>query len=319
MNSEFAEIQNDASQKMRDYIEKKKSPLDFQYNHGNYFTELLKKIDNERDQEIKDYLKLNYVSFAGYKPQEYSYEKAGSFFQSIPPENYAWELVPHAFNSYYTFTPQYKWDNLQDEFLKNSRSTQIKILILSNKLMKAKLSNDVEETKKLHTLILNDYKDLKEAQSLLKAYPINPKINIGKEIPDFNVVSIDDSTKIYSKKSMMGKIYLIDFWATWCGPCVGEMENLHKAYEEFKTKGFEILSFSLDSSPEIVKSFREKKWKMPWKNSFIGNKEREKIADDFEVMGIPKPILVSAEGKIIALENELRGEQLEQTLSKYLK
>ena len=319
VNDEYGKINTDASQKMREYKEAGKNSQDFQYDRGSYFEELLKKIDAEKDREFKEYLELVYVSFSMYKPLEYSFEKATSFFESIAPEESAWELMPSAFYAYHFLFPQYKWNELEDKFLKASRDNTIKVSILSGRLANAKFSGKEEELKKLHALIATDYKNVKEFQDLLKRFPIESKIKVGLEIPDYEVVSIDNAAVKYSKKSMLGKVYMIDFWATWCGPCVGEMEALHKMYEKFKEKGFEILSFSLDMNPADIVKFRNAKWKMPWKNSFIGNEEGRKVADRFEVIGIPRPILVSAEGKILEMENELRSTNLEKTLSKYFK
>ena len=319
VNDEYGKINTDASQKMREYREAGKNSQDFQYDRGSYFEELLKKIDAEKDREFKEYLELVYVSFSMYKPLEYSFEKATSFFESIAPEESAWELMPSAFYAYHFLFPQYKWNELEDKFLKASRDNTIKVSILSGRLANAKFSGKEEELKKLHALIATDYKNVKEFQDLLKRFPIESKIKVGLEIPDYEVVSIDNAAVKYSKKSMLGKVYMIDFWATWCGPCVGEMEALHKMYEKFKEKGFEILSFSLDMNPADIVKFRNAKWKMPWKNSFIGNEEGRKVADRFEVIGIPRPILVSAEGKILEMENELRSTNLEKTLSKYFK
>jgi thiol-disulfide isomerase/thioredoxin len=319
VNDEYGKINTDASQKMREYKEAGKNSQDFQYDRGSYFEELLKKIDAEKDREFKEYLELVYVSFSMYKPLEYSFEKATSFFESIAPEESAWELMPSAFYAYHFLFPQYKWNELEDKFLKASRDNTIKVSILSGRLANAKFSGKEEELKKLHALIATDYKNVKEFQDLLKRFPIESKIKVGLEIPDYEVVSIDNAAVKYSKKSMLGKVYMIDFWATWCGPCVGEMEALHKMYEKFKEKGFEILSFSLDMNPADIVKFRNAKWKMPWKNSFTGNEEGRKVSDRFEVIGIPRPILVSAEGKILEMENELRSTNLEKTLSKYFK
>ncbi|MEK6552569.1 MAG: TlpA disulfide reductase family protein [Bacteroidota bacterium] len=318
-SEEYSKISSDAVQKMRAHMDAKKNPQGFQYDGGNFFTEILKKIDSEKDLEFKDYLKLIYVSFSSYKPKDYSFEKATSFFESLSPENAAWELMPSAFFSYYFLVPQFKWNELQDKFLKDSKSNSIKISVLTNKLAMAKFSGNKEELIKLHTLIANDYKEVKEAQDLLKKFPIESKIKVGVEIPDFEVISIDNPTEKHSKQSMLGKIYMIDFWATWCGPCVGEMEILHKVYDKFKDKGFELLSLSLDAKSDDVIKFRNDKWKMPWKNSFIGDTDGRKIADKFEVIGIPRPILVSAEGKILEMEGDLRGDKLENTLLKYFK
>jgi len=318
-SDEYLKKSTDANTQMRTFIEAKKNYQDFTYDAGDYLITLLARIDKEKNKEIKNYLKLIYVSFSTFRPKDYNNEKATKFFESVPPENMAWDLAHSAFFAYYNLFPQFKWNELQDNFLKKTKSKQIKIAILSNKLSMAKFSRSDEELKKLHALINNDYAEIKELQDMLKRYPIESKIKIGVEIPDFETVSLDNANEKISKKSMLGKIYMIDFWATWCGPCVGEMETLHNAFEKFKEKGFEIVSLSMDGDASDVTKFRNDKWKMPWKNSFIGSTEGRKLADNFEVIGIPKPMLISADGKILELEETMRGERLEETLAKYFK
>ncbi len=111
---------------------------------------------------------------------------------------------------------------------------------------------------------------------------------------------------------------MIDFWATWCGPCVGEMEYLQEAYERFKDKNFVMLSVSLDSSPKDVVKFREGKWHMPWFQAFAPGGWNNKMVKDFATFGIPHPILIDPTGKIVAMDNQLRGDQLKRTLEKFL-
>lgn len=139
---------------------------------------------------------------------------------------------------------------------------------------------------------------------------------VGKMIPAFAVKSLEDTAIVYTSESLKGKVYMLDFWATWSGPCVAEMENLHKAYEKFKAKNFEILSFSLDAKPGDVVKFRSAKWKMPWLHAFVTT--NKKVMSDFSVVAPPKSFLVDATGKIVAMQEELKGPQLEKTLVKYL-
>src|SRR3990170_549910 len=132
----------------------------------------------------------------------------------------------------------------------------------------AKNYGSIEELRKLQTLISADYKDVKALQDLLRKSPIESKMNLGSETPDYEVVSLDNPKVTYSKRSMLGKVYLIDFWFTTCVPCIAEMDNLHKVYAKYRDKGFDILSLSVDGE-QLVNLFRKKKWKMPWKNSVI--------------------------------------------------
>ena len=148
--------------------------------------------------------------------------------------------------------------------------------------------------------------------------PMETAIALGKTVPEFKLASLEDAQSTISNDLLKGKITMLDFWAVWCGPCIGEMESMHKAYERFKGKKLQIISFSFDAKPEDVVKFREKKWKMPWLHAFIEKGFESDLAKRFEVIGIPKPILVDSEGKILAMENELRGEELERTLEKFL-
>ena len=143
---------------------------------------------------------------------------------------------------------------------------------------------------------------------------IGPVISVGAPVPDFSLPLLDGEGDV-SGESLLGRVYLLDFWAVWCLPCIDEMPTLHAAYERFKDEGFEIVSLSFDDSPDEVRAFRGTQFPMPWLNAHVAEGFGGELARRFEVRGLPKPILVGPDGRILALSSgKLRGVLLERTL-----
>lgn len=106
------------------------------------------------------------------------------------------------------------------------------------------------------------------------------------------------------------KVVLLDFWATWCGPCVQEMPNVKKAYEKYHEKGFEVVGISLDNSKEDLVAFLKDK-KVPWTTIYP-----DTLSEKFLVEGIPATFLIDRDGKLVSIS--ARGPRLEQQLDKLL-
>jgi len=116
-------------------------------------------------------------------------------------------------------------------------------------------------------------------------------------------------------EKMKDKVVLVDFWATWCGPCVAEMPNVVTAYEKYHGKGFEVVGISLDEDKAAVEKFVVDN-KMPWSQYFDGKGWENELAQRFGISGIPATFLVGKGGKIVA--SNLHGPELEKAIEEAL-
>ncbi|MEM8893326.1 MAG: TlpA disulfide reductase family protein, partial [Bacteroidota bacterium] len=139
-------------------------------------------------------------------------------------------------------------------------------------------------------------------------------LTVGSKAPSFNLPLIADKSKMINNSVLEGKITLVDFWATWCKPCLQEFPVIDAQYQKFKDKGFQVVSISIDKDIRKPKAFLEKA-PFSWDYSLYSEGEFEsELATAYQVAGLPKTILFDREGKIIATDAELRGDKLESVL-----
>jgi peroxiredoxin len=187
-------------------------------------------------------------------------------------------------------------------------------------LMKAQLYKEVfdkpDQAAVLTRQLQSDFPDTDLAK-MMKAREAGEKVRAtlapGAQFPDFN--EKDLAGKSLSVANYKGKVVLVDFWATWCGPCVGELPNVIKTYGKHHSEGFEIIGISLDQDEQKLKNFIKQK-NMTWQQYFDGKGWGNKLAAKYAVESIPATYLLDGQGKIIG--KDLRGEALEEAVAKAL-
>ena len=129
------------------------------------------------------------------------------------------------------------------------------------------------------------------------------KTSVGQVVPDFSLPSMNGEE--VAIRSFRGKYVLLDFWASWCGPCIGEMPNVHKAYDLLHDKGFEVISISTDrKESDWRKAMKEKQME-----HFVNLRDTKGVLHEiFNRDAIPFILLLDPQGRIVA--KELRGKDI---------
>ena len=123
----------------------------------------------------------------------------------------------------------------------------------------------------------------------------------------------------FDPASLAGKVVLVDFWATWCGPCVAEIPNMLEQYEKYHDKGFEVVGISLDEDQDALVKFVADR-KIPWPILFEkpgADGGGNPLATHYGITGIPQLILIGRDGNVITLN--ARGPKLAEELEKLFK
>lgn len=282
--------------------------------------EILKGAAGENNTDLRALIMMNYMAIPYCDaPDERSRKIAAELLGIASAKSPLWYDKEYAITAIsMTGTPE-KYGQYIMDMHKSSSDTNAVPWAMMSVMRTAETFGRKSDISPMYALMKKYCASSKAFSTAKRQYDSSKAIEIGNHIPTFSFISIDNAGKQITNKDIQGKYTLIDLWAVWCGPCRGEMPHLHEAYEKYKGNNFEILSVSFDKEANDVTKFRTGKWKMPWLHAFSDGIFESKAGEIFEVTGIPKPILVSPDGIIVAMESELRGDKLDITLTKFLK
>lgn len=200
-------------------------------------------------------------------------------------------------------------------------------------------AGDSARVDELYPVVLDPRFEGAYARSTLeKTYDPDRVLKVGEQFPSFDFRGLGEDAPRVRSDSRRGRVYLLEFWASWCGPCVAAMPELHDTYAEIngakrgrgnedaalrRLRGVddprvEFVFVSLDHAPAEVDRFRSEHWSMPWTHAFVELDTESAVKEQFGVSGVPTAVLVGEDGTILALGAALRGDALRDTLAEAL-
>lgn len=293
------------------------APDSFHWDASPDLKVLAARIDQEDDPTLRGYLLLQYVRLTF---GEVDQALARRVLREIPEDSPLWSLlwggpgntlsqIAHAVNN-----PDMS-RAYAEKLVEVHADPSVRADVLLFLLSEARRTRELQRAGRYYTRITTEFASTTQAELARKRFAPNRGIMKGKVSPDFAMASLADSTRIYRLADFHGKYVLIDFWATWCAPCIRELHYLQRAHADYKDLGLVVLSVSFDENRSSVSRFRSTRRPMPWLHAFEPRGFASDAARAFEIAGIPRPILIDPVGKIVAVDEELRGERLDRTLA----
>ncbi|WP_159800037.1 TlpA disulfide reductase family protein [Flavobacterium sp. MK4S-17] len=263
-----------------------------------------------------DKLHEYYGLLEGINKKMMEYKKVNTEQMKIAQTTNDTVLINKLQKGYKVITDEAK--KINTDFIKENPKAYISVLML--KQMVATSSLPEEELKEMYEKLDAEVKKTKEGKEIAELFENQKKekenkanVEVGKAAPGFSAPNPEG--KNVSLKDAMGKVTIIDFWASWCKPCRMENPNVVALYNEFHPKGLNIIGVSLDREAD--------KWKeaiaadkLAW--SHVSNLKfwEDPIAKQYGVQSIPATFILDASGKIVA--KDLRGEELRAKVQELL-
>ena len=207
---------------------------------------------------------------------------------------------------------------------KNEKSDDVARVLVGKAMLYFQVLNDPKSGVETMELIRKEYPNTKSAENASMAIEsyheqerirqLQNELQVGKPFPGFSVTN--SAGKPFSPADYKGKVLLIDFWGTFCPPCMAEMPNLLKLYEKFHPKGFEIIGVNFDPVAARAREYLSDA-KIPWPQYIDGKGWDNVLGRKFGIYRLPSTFLLDGDGTIIA--RDVVGEPLADEVAKAIK
>ncbi len=204
-----------------------------------------------------------------------------------------------------------KFNEYTQQRFKENLDNPISVFLLSQVMIR-ELNLSGDEIMEYVAMLSPKMQEGKDVAAIKAEIAKAAAVDYGASYIDFTLPNTSGEDVSFSSLVGEGRWVLIDFWATWCPPCMAEMPHLLEAYAEYSPLGFEICGVSLDRDVEKWSAYCNEN--LPWVNLLNGESD---VATIYQVQGIPTNFLISPEGKIVA--KNLRGSNISMELEKLLK
>ncbi len=273
-----------------------------------------KSIGRERNPLLRQWLILRYFDELHPRSSKYNRYLAHEVFESVPTDSPFWSFEAWsnvgASNLISQISRQFKHQDIVGTYVRqvidDHPDPNVRAQFLYYGVYAADNQED-DKTKWLYYSMLQDsHADTRQAERARRDFDPEKSLQTGNPIPQFSFISFDNSTVTITDRSLRGQTYLLDFWGTWCAPCIEEIPALEKTYDRYQESGFEILSVAFLDEHADIEQFRRDRYPMPWLHTRVTRKDDASVRQLFEITSFPRPILVNEQGVIIAIDDELR-------------